>query len=146
MKKIVNFLVSLSGKTTKTLLVTTAFASLAFAGTPLDKNKNYSKLKEFKPNPKVTSQQCLSCHKAQDPGIAKDWAHSKHAQNGVGCVDCHVVPKDYPNAFKAHPFKGANWTVQAAVSSVTCAKCHSKEVEEFLNKCKNAEYKIIDIK
>ena len=133
MKSLGKSVISLSRITLKALLVSIAFASFAFAGPTLTGNKNFAKLKNFKPNPKVTSQQCLSCHKAQDPGIVKDWTHSKHAQNGVGCVECHVVPKDYPTAFKAHPFKGANWTVQAAVSSVTCAKCHSKEVEEFLN-------------
>jgi hypothetical protein len=68
-----------------------------------------------------------------DPGIVADYNHSKHAKAGVGCVDCHVVPKDYPTAFKAHPMQGANWTVQIAVSSVTCAKCHAKEVKEYLN-------------
>jgi cytochrome c553 len=109
-----------------------AVAGLAFGANTLDSNPNYVKLKNFKPEG-VTDQQCLACHKAQDPGIVADWEHSKHAKAGVGCVACHVVPKDYPTAFKAHPVQGKNWTVAAAVSSVTCAKCHAKEVTEFLN-------------
>jgi hydroxylamine dehydrogenase len=110
-----------------------ALTSAAFAANSLDSNPNYVKLKNFKPNPAVTNEQCLMCHKAQDPGIVADWQHSKHAKAGVGCVECHVVPKDYPTAFKAHPMQGSNWTVQIAVSSVTCAKCHAKEVTEYLN-------------
>jgi len=109
-----------------------AIASVAFAANSLDSNPNYVKLKNFHPKG-VSNSQCLMCHKTMDPGIVADWEHSKHAKAGVGCVQCHVVPKNYPTAFKTHPYKGANWTVQIAVSSVTCAKCHAKEVKEFLN-------------
>jgi hypothetical protein len=109
-----------------------ALASFAFAANSLDSNPNYKKLKNFKPKG-VSNDQCLMCHKTMDPGIIADWKHSKHAKAGVGCVECHVVPKNYPTAFKAHPMQGANWTVQIAVSSVTCAKCHAKEVKEYLN-------------
>jgi len=109
-----------------------AISSLAFAANSLDSNPNYQKLKNFHPKG-VSTDQCLMCHKTMDPGIVADWQHSKHAKAGVGCVECHVVPKDYPTAFKNHPMQGANWTVQIAVSSVTCAKCHAKEVTEYLN-------------
>jgi len=109
-----------------------AITSFAFAANSLNSNPNYKKLKNFKPQG-VKNDQCLMCHKASDPGIVADWQHSKHAKAGVGCVQCHVVPKDYPTAFKAHPMQGSNWTVQVAVSSVTCAKCHAKEVTEYLN-------------
>ncbi len=109
-----------------------AIASTAFAANSLDSNPNYVKLKNFHPKG-VSNQQCLMCHKTMDPGIVSDWEHSKHAKAGVGCVQCHVVPKDYPTAFKNHPYQGPNWTVQIAVSSVTCAKCHAKEVIEYLN-------------
>ena len=119
-------------KTLTAGLSVAAIASVAFAANSLDSNPNYKKLKNFKPQG-VTNDQCLMCHKAQDPGIVADWQHSKHAKAGVGCVECHVVPKDYPTAFKAHPMQGSNWTVQIAVSSVTCAKCHAKEVTEYLN-------------
>lgn len=118
-------------KTLSAGLSIAAIASFAFANS-LDSNPNYKKLKNFKPQG-VDNNTCLMCHKATDPGIVADWQHSKHAKAGVTCVDCHVVPKDYPTAFKAHQMQGANWTVQIAVSSVTCAKCHAKEVKEFLN-------------
>jgi len=111
-----------------------AVASFAFAANSLDSNPNYKKLMNFHPKD-VNNQMCLGCHKGQDPGIVADWQHSKHASVGVGCVECHVVPKDYPTAYKTHPGTPpkANWAVQIAVSSVTCAKCHAKEVTEYLN-------------
>ena len=99
----------------------------------LESNPYYKKLVSFKPSPAVSSKKCLSCHETETPGIVADWQHSMHAKAGVGCADCHVVPKDYPTAFKKHKLQGANWTVQAAVSSVTCAKCHPNEVAEYLN-------------
>lgn len=99
----------------------------------LESNPYYKKLVNFKPSPAVSTKKCLSCHETETPGIVADWQHSMHAKAGVGCADCHVVPKDYPTAFKKHKLQGANWTVQAAVSSVTCAKCHPLEVAEFLN-------------
>ncbi len=119
----------------KAFLVTTIIAYYSLAGGSLKDNKNLATLKNFKPNTHITNQQCLDCHKDEDPGLTADWEHSKHAKAGVGCVDCHVVPNDYPTAYKEHPgtVDGANWTVQIAVSSVTCAKCHQNEVEEYLN-------------
>ncbi len=123
---------SLPSKIFSVVLVSLMFSFYTFAGGSLDNNKNFKTLKSFKADPLVTNQQCLSCHQDEDPGLTADWQHSKHAAAGVGCVQCHVVPKDYPNAFKDHPFTGKNWTVQVAVSSVTCAQCHEKEVKEYL--------------
>ena len=117
-------------KKTVAVMGVAALTTSVFAANTLSSNPNYKKLKNFHPN--VSNDTCLMCHKTTDPGIVADWKHSKHAKAGVGCVECHVVPKDYPTAFKAHPFKGPNWTVQIAVSSVTWAKCHAKDVKEYL--------------
>lgn len=133
MKRAVSLFVSSANKLTKASLLAVAFTGFALAGTSLESNPYYTKLKNFNPGSDVSNDMCISCHKAQDSGIVSDWKHSKHARVGVGCVDCHVVPKNYPTAFKAHPMQGRNWTVQIAVSSVTCAKCHPKEVKEYLN-------------
>ncbi len=113
------------------LLVAVGFSAASYAS-GLKDNPNYLKLKNFKPQG-VTTGQCLSCHKTRDKGIVADWEHSKHAKAGVGCVACHVVPKNYPTAYKSHPLQGGNWDVQLAVSSITCAKCHPTEVTQFMN-------------
>ncbi len=108
----------------------------------LETNPYYKELKNFHPEG-VTNAQCLKCHKKRDPGMVSEWEHSVHAtakKNRAGCVECHVVPKDYPTALKGKicPFaataaKGKNWSIAVAVSSVTCAKCHKKEVDQFLS-------------
>ncbi len=132
MKQNHSLLSSLSARIFSVFLIATVFSLTLYAESGLEKNKNFATLKNFKPDPLVTNQQCLQCHMDEDPGLVADWQHSKHAEAGVGCVQCHVVPKDYPTAFKDHPKTGKNWTVQIAVSSVTCAQCHEKEVTEYL--------------
>ncbi len=112
----------------------------ALSYSKLDTNPYYKELKNFHPEG-VTNAQCIKCHKKRDPGIVAQWEHSVHAttkKNKAGCVECHVVPKDYPTALKGKvcPFaknSGKNWSIAVAVSSVTCAKCHKKEVDQFLN-------------
>ncbi len=133
MSKLIRRPDSLLSKILNLTLITMLISFYSFAGGSFEKNKNFQTLKNFKPDPKVSNQQCLSCHKDDDPGLVADWEHSKHAEAGVGCVQCHVVPKDYPTAFKEHPEMGKNWTVQIAVSSITCANCHEKEVTEYMN-------------
>jgi len=126
-----------AGKMKKVLRVLLfIFVAISFAvasnANSLKDNQNYEMLKNFKPQG-ITNAQCLSCHKGRDQGIVAGWQHSKHAKAGVGCLDCHVVPQSYPTAFKDHPVQGPNWTVQIAVSSITCAKCHANEVAQFMN-------------
>ena len=113
------------------VLVAVGFSAASYAS-GLKDNQNYLKLKDFKPQG-VTTEQCLACHNTRDKGIVAGWEHSKHARAGVGCVACHVVPKNYPTAYKNHPLQGENWDVQLAVSSITCAKCHPTEVTQFMN-------------
>ncbi len=105
----------------------------------LKTNPYFVELKKFHPK-NVTNEECLKCHRKRDPGIVAQWEASAHAhaKHVVGCVQCHVVPKNYPTALKGKvcPFaatNGTNWSVALAVSSVTCAKCHEKEVTQFLN-------------
>jgi len=50
---------------------------------------------------KPDSAGCVKCHGTQnkdggpgnDPGIVAHWEASVHAEQGVGCIDCHGVPK-----------------------------------------------------
>jgi len=50
---------------------------------------------------KPTSAGCIRCHgyddgkggAGRDPGIVKHWEASVHAEQGVGCYDCHSLPK-----------------------------------------------------
>ena len=46
------------------------------------------------------SAACVNCHgneyeggKGRDPGLVHHWQASVHAENGVGCADCHGLPQ-----------------------------------------------------
>lgn len=51
---------------------------------------------------KKNSAGCVKCHgtknkeggPGRDPGIVAHWRQSVHAEQGVGCFDCHGVPKE----------------------------------------------------
>lgn len=51
---------------------------------------------------KADSAGCIRCHgyddgksgAGRDPGIVKHWEASVHAAQGVGCMDCHGLPRD----------------------------------------------------
>ncbi len=89
-----------------------------------------SKMKriEKKQIPVVTAanEGCVECHSKDSPALVQEWEHSQHARVGVGCVDCHSANKEDIDAFK---HEGV-W-VAALVTPKDCAKCHTKEFEEF---------------
>ena len=50
--------------------------------------------------PKPDSAGCVKCHgeedanggRGRDPGVVAHWEASMHAEQGVGCADCHGLP------------------------------------------------------
>ena len=48
------------------------------------------------------TRHCISCHSEQGAGkvIVEQWKNSKHAEVGVGCLECHKADKDDPDAFE----------------------------------------------
>ena len=64
---------------------------------------------------------CVTCHRKVTPGIVSDWSQSAHADDDVGCADCH----------------GDGHLSAADVAGVriptpeTCADCHEDEVDQF---------------
>ena len=48
------------------------------------------------------AQECVDCHANHMPAMVIDWKSSKHAENGISCMDCHVVDADSPMGAK-HP-------------------------------------------
>ncbi len=71
---------------------------------------------------------CLSCHSEKGEGkvITEQWKDSKHAQVGVGCLECHKAEKDDIDAYEHH-----GDIIATIVTPNDCAKCHEKEVEQF---------------
>ena len=74
------------------------------------------------------SRDCISCHKESSVNIYQQWGYSKHFRANIGCYECHEAQKGEPDAFE-HEGK----FIAVIVSPKDCAKCHEKEVDEFVN-------------
>ncbi len=72
------------------------------------------------------TKECIDCHKKSSRGIYQQWGDSKHFRANVGCFECHTAQRDEPDAFKHY-----GQTIAILVTPGDCARCHSKEVEEF---------------
>ena len=73
------------------------------------------------------SRECVDCHKRESLALYQQWGESKHYRANVGCFECHKAEKSDPDA-KVH----YKHTISVIVSPKDCARCHSREVEEFL--------------
>lgn len=62
---------------------------------------------------------CLECHEKAEFKMVEAWRHSKHAEAGVGCADCHG--DDHSALF----------ALKGQVSAAVCGKCHSDQVKQF---------------
>lgn len=72
------------------------------------------------------SKQCIACHKEHSPALYQQWGASKHFRANVACFECHVANASDPDAYEHH-----GQTIAALVTPKDCARCHSKEVQEF---------------
>lgn len=73
------------------------------------------------------SKECITCHKKSSPALYQQWGQSKHFRGNVGCFECHAAGKDDPDAIRHY-----DQIISIIVSPKDCARCHSKEVEEFI--------------
>jgi hypothetical protein len=78
------------------------------------------------PTLSAESKECIDCHKKESVGIYQMWGASKHFRANVGCYECHAAEDDDPDVFLHYDRK-----IAIIVSPKDCARCHSKEVEEF---------------
>jgi hydroxylamine dehydrogenase len=83
------------------------------------------------------SAACIECHKMETPSIYNQWGASKHFRSNIGCFECHAAEKGDKDGFQ-HDVKLADGTVKKGefisiiVSPRDCARCHEREVEEFV--------------
>ncbi|MCA9322571.1 MAG: hydroxylamine oxidoreductase [Planctomycetes bacterium] len=73
------------------------------------------------------TKECIECHKKQNTVIYQQWGESKHYRANVGCYECHAAEKTDVDAVNHY-----NHTIATIVSPKDCARCHSKETEEFM--------------
>ncbi len=83
---------------------------------------------EVEPGPIVTApnEGCVTCHMQDSPAMVMEWQRSRHAQFGVGCVDCHAAQEGEIDAWE-HEGR----VVSALVTPKDCARCHVRQFEEF---------------
>jgi len=73
------------------------------------------------------SKACIDCHKKESQSIYEQWGASKHFRANIGCYECHGAEEGDLDAFE---HEGAR--ISVIVSPRDCAKCHEKEVAEFV--------------
>ena len=74
------------------------------------------------------TQSCIDCHEAEHvgPKMIDQWASSAHAENGIGCMNCHAAEE---SDFDAYQHEGGP-LVALHPTPKDCATCHEKEVIE----------------
>jgi hydroxylamine dehydrogenase len=78
------------------------------------------------PQLSAASQQCIDCHKRESMALYQQWGASKHYRGNVGCYECHRAERGDVDAMNHY-----DYTISVIVSPKDCARCHSREVEEF---------------
>lgn len=74
----------------------------------------------------AVNKNCVDCHSKDSPALVMEWEYSKHAKVGIGCLECHSAEKGEIDAYQ---HEGVY--ISALVTPKDCAKCHTKEFEEF---------------
>ncbi len=86
---------------------------------------------DYKASPIVDegTKHCIACHSEKGAGkvIVEQWKNSKHAEVGVGCLECHAAEKDDIDAYE---HEGS--LIATIVTPHDCARCHEYEAEEFM--------------
>jgi len=108
------------------LLAAALGLSAATPSTP-EKTKTSGGMESLAAATSKESQACLKCHqKTATPVVVQQWATSRHAQNGVGCFECHGAEKADKDAFEHNGF-----TISMLVTPKDCGACHEGETAEF---------------
>ena len=74
----------------------------------------------------ASSKDCVECHDKASRGITDQWRGSRHAEKGVGCLDCHKADQADPDAFSHY-----GQTIATVVTPRDCSRCHPAETDEF---------------
>ena len=75
------------------------------------------------------SRECIECHKKESAALYQMWGASKHYRANVGCYECHAAEREDSDVMIGH-FDGP--PISVIVSPRDCARCHEKEVEQFV--------------
>ncbi len=79
-----------------------------------------------RPDLSKETKECVNCHQKIDVGVYQQWGASKHYRGNIGCYECHSAEKADPDAMEHY-----GYTISVLVTPKDCARCHSREVNEF---------------
>ena len=76
------------------------------------------------------NRRCVECHTAKGVAVKsiEQWRGSMHAQQNIGCVDCH---KASPGDWDAFTCPESDMLVARHPTPKDCAACHEQQVTEF---------------
>jgi hydroxylamine dehydrogenase len=79
----------------------------------------------------VTTE-CINCHekKGVAPKLIDDWKWSKHAEMGIGCIECHHAAEGEWDALRCPE---SNMLIAKHPTPGDCQECHERQVKEFAN-------------
>jgi len=69
---------------------------------------------------------CAECHRRETSSVVHQYEMSRHAANGINCLDCHNA-LDGQNKLDHKGFE-----IAAQLTSKNCAACHKTEYDQFL--------------
>ncbi|MEZ6021327.1 MAG: multiheme c-type cytochrome [Planctomycetota bacterium] len=79
------------------------------------------------PEMSAKSKECIECHKKTNHALYQQWGASKHYRGNVGCYECHAAQEGDKDGFMHY-----DHLIAVIVSPKDCARCHQREVTEFL--------------
>jgi hydroxylamine dehydrogenase len=69
---------------------------------------------------------CASCHREETPAIVAEYERSRHAGEGVTCLDCHQ-----PVGVQVGE-EHRGFTITMGVTALNCDECHATQYRQFL--------------
>lgn len=69
---------------------------------------------------------CASCHRNQASAVVHEFEMSRHAREGVSCLDCHQAAEGQESV--SHN----GFEISQHLTSKNCSACHKQEYEQFL--------------
>jgi len=73
-----------------------------------------------------STDECVTCHREESPGIVEQFGHSTMAAAEVTCRNCHEVDATYPGAVEHE----GDYVI-AAPTTAKCETCHEAEVAQY---------------
>lgn len=74
----------------------------------------------------ASNDDCVACHRMQSAALVMQWEGSRHAEIGVGCLQCHSAEETDVDAWKHQDV----W-ISTLVTPADCSRCHATEYQEF---------------